>query len=101
MCNDYSLFIIMFSILLLVSLLAASSNAFQASSKYKYFQKFQSALGGKTASAPFDKTFDRFVDHTLSKWHVPGLAIAVIKDGVTYTKVTDAHHMWAWRYPAY
>ena len=83
----------MLSILLLIPLLAVYGSASQSSPNYEYFQKLQSALSWKTASTPFDKPFDKFVDQTLSRWHVPGLAIAVIKDGITYTKVTEACHV--------
>ena len=37
--------------------------------------------------AEFDPEFNAFVEETLREWHVPGLSIAVIDDGVVYARV--------------
>lgn len=83
----------MLHVLLFVPLLAVCGSAFQSSVGHKYSQKFQSLLGGKTATNPLDKSFDKFVHETLSRLHVPGVAVAVIKDGVTYTKVSETCYL--------
>ena len=35
----------------------------------------------------FSKALDSFVEHTLEKWHVPGLSIAVVNGEKTFSKV--------------
>lgn len=37
--------------------------------------------------SPFTKQFDEFVQLLLAEWHVPGLSIAVVQDGNTFSKV--------------
>jgi len=41
-------------------------------------------------SSPFTASFDTYVDELLSEWHTPGMAIAVVKGGQTWSKVTLA-----------
>ena len=81
----------MLPVLLFVPLLAVYVGAVQIALGFKYSQKFQSLLSGEKADNPFDKSFDKFVHETLSTWHIPGVAIAVIKAGVTYTKVSSVY----------
>ena len=75
---------------LMLPLLAVYVGAFQSTLGFKYSQKFQSLLNGEKNANPLDQSFDKFVHAILSTWHVPGVAVAVIKDGVTYTKANGA-----------
>ena len=49
----------------------------------------QKPLGGGEAASdnPFNPEFDQFVADLLERWHVPGVAIAVVDGEETYTKV--------------
>ncbi len=49
----------------------------------------QKPLGGGEAATdnPFNREFDQFVADLLERWHVPGVAIAVVDGEKTYTKV--------------
>jgi hypothetical protein len=52
----------------------------------------QSLLGDHDAqvadNTPFHPTFDSFVDSLMNGWHIPGLAIAVVHENKTWSKVT-------------
>ena len=52
-----------------------------------FIKRPQNALNGKAGKQPLDRDFDYFIKNVLSEQHTPGMAIAVVKDGVTYTKV--------------
>jgi len=51
----------------------------------------QSFLGNLDAQVadnnPFDPSFDSFVDSLMKSWHIPGLAIAVVHENKTWSKV--------------
>lgn len=49
-------------------------------------QPLQSEAG--PFDAAFDAAFDAFVEDTLQAWHVPGLSVAVVDGGKTYSKVS-------------
>jgi CubicO group peptidase (beta-lactamase class C family) len=38
-------------------------------------------------NTPFHPNFNTFVDELMSDWHIPGLAIAVIHENKTWSKV--------------
>jgi CubicO group peptidase (beta-lactamase class C family) len=38
-------------------------------------------------NTPFHPSFDSFVDSLMKDWHIPGLAIAVIHENKTWSKV--------------
>lgn len=42
------------------------------------------------ADGPFDESFNAFVEDILDRLHVPGLSIAVVDDGIVYSKVTGS-----------
>lgn len=42
----------------------------------------------QSEAGPFDAAFDAFVEDTLQAWHVPGLSVAVVDGGKTYSKVS-------------
>jgi CubicO group peptidase (beta-lactamase class C family) len=52
----------------------------------------QSFLGNLDAQVadniPFHPAFDSFVDSLMSDWRIPGLAIAVVHENKTWSKVT-------------
>lgn len=39
------------------------------------------------ASSPFTASFDELVSQNLDHWHTPGLAIAVVHDEDTFSKI--------------
>jgi hypothetical protein len=39
------------------------------------------------SDTPFHPSFDKFVESLLESWHIPGLAIAVVHENKTWTKV--------------
>jgi hypothetical protein len=47
----------------------------------------QSPIVDNISSSPLNAKFDALVNSTLSDWHVPGLAVAVIDGHNTYSKV--------------
>ena len=42
---------------------------------------------GEESPSPLNPGFDDLVSHTLDKWRIPGLAIAIIDGDETYSKV--------------
>lgn len=51
-------------------------------------QSFLSNHDAKVAdTTPFHPSFDLFVDSLMKDWHIPGLAIAVIHENKTWSKV--------------
>jgi CubicO group peptidase (beta-lactamase class C family) len=38
-------------------------------------------------NTPFHPSFDSFVDSLMNDWHIPGLAIAVVHENKTWSKV--------------
>ncbi len=62
-------------------------------SETQVFSEISEPSERKTAINPLDKSFDKFVHETLSRLHVPGVAVAVIKDGVTYIKVNETCYL--------
>lgn len=75
----------MLCLLPLICLLLAPASTYQVLPSF--LKRSQSVLGLEAETSPLDESFDTFVKQAMSDSHVPGLAIAVIKDGVTYTKV--------------
>lgn len=51
-------------------------------------QSFLGNLDAQVAdNTPFHASFDSFVDDLMKDWHIPGLAIAVVHENKTWSKV--------------
>jgi hypothetical protein len=51
-------------------------------------QSFLGNLDAQVANnTPFHPSFDAFVDDLMKDWHIPGLAIAVVHENQTWSKV--------------
>lgn len=49
----------------------------------------QSPFNDRASSNPLDEEFDALVNSTLTKWRVPGIAVAVVDGERTFAKVTQ------------
>lgn len=50
-------------------------------------KKEQIVNGKYVVRDPFDEKFDRMVEESMERWHVPGLSVAVVHGDETFAKV--------------